>query len=76
MSKSPKLTSKKRNRMASSTFALPRERKYPMDTIGRARNARARVAQHGTESEKKRVFAATRRKYKSLPTYAQYKKGK
>lgn len=62
--------------MSNKTFALRSERKYPMDTIGRARNARARVVQHGTQAQVKRVFAATHRKYKSLPTYTEYKKGK
>lgn len=61
-----KLTTDKRNRLKSSTFALSSERKYPIDTIARARNALARVSQHGTPDEKKRVRAAVYRKYPSI----------
>jgi hypothetical protein len=66
MAKSPKLTAKKRNRLKSSTFALPGKRKYPIDTPGRARNALSRVAQHGTPAEKKAVRAKVKRKYPSI----------
>lgn len=63
-----------RRRMARSSFALPRNRdtpkgvagRYPIDTIGRARNALTRVAQHGTRAEKKTVQAAVRRKWPSI----------
>lgn len=67
---SPKLTARKRNRMASRTFALPSKRKYPMDTLGRARNALARVAQHGSKAEQATVRRNVTRRYPSL------KKGK
>lgn len=40
-----KLTSKKRNALPSSEFALPGTRKYPVDTRARAANAKARAAQ-------------------------------
>jgi len=40
-----KLTTKKRNELPDSKFSLPSERKYPVDTKNRARNALARVAQ-------------------------------
>lgn len=40
-----KLSSKERNKLPKSKFALPVERKYPVDTKNRARNALARVAQ-------------------------------
>jgi hypothetical protein len=39
-------------------FAEPGKRKYPLDTKNRARNALARVSQHGTAAEK----AAVRKK--------------
>jgi len=64
--KSPKLTAKRRNRLKGSSFALKRERKYPIDTPNRARNALARVSQHGTPAQKKRVRAAVHRKYPSI----------
>ena len=40
-----KLTSKMRNKLPKSDFALPAERKYPVDTKGRAVNAKARAQQ-------------------------------
>lgn len=61
-----KLTSKRRNRLKSSSFALPSKRKYPIDTRNRARNALARVAQYGTPSEKAQVRKAVKRKYPSI----------
>jgi hypothetical protein len=61
-----KLTSKRRNALASKTFALPKERKYPIDTIERARNALARVAQFGTPEEQSRVRRAVKRRFPSV----------
>lgn len=58
-----KLTSKKRNRMRSTSFAIPSERKYPINDLSHARNALARVAQHGTAAEKSQVRSAVKRKY-------------
>lgn len=40
-----KLTTKKRKSLKKSQFALPEERKYPVDTRGRAANAKARAQQ-------------------------------
>lgn len=62
----PKLTYAKRQRMRDSSFALPRERKYPIDTIGRARNALARVSQFGTAKEQSIVRRKVYAKYPSL----------
>jgi len=39
------LTSKKRNKLADSTFGLPEERKYPMPDKAHAANAEARAQQ-------------------------------
>lgn len=61
-----KLTSKRRNRMKSSSFAIPSKRKYPIPDASHARNALARVAQHGSTSEQKQVRAAVHRKYPSI----------
>lgn len=41
--KSPKMTAKRRKSLPKSDFGLPNERKYPMDTRGRASNAKARA---------------------------------
>jgi hypothetical protein len=40
-----KLTAKKRNKLPSSTFGLPGERKYPMPDRSHAANAKARATQ-------------------------------
>jgi hypothetical protein len=40
-----KLTTKKRNNLPKSEFALGKERKYPIDTKARAANAKARATQ-------------------------------
>ena len=40
-----KLTSKERKELPTSKFALPKERKYPVDTRGRAANAKARASE-------------------------------
>lgn len=40
-----KLTSKQRRSLPDDKFALPDERKYPLDTKNRARNAKARASE-------------------------------
>lgn len=61
-----KITSRGRKRMKSSTFALPKERKYPIPDAAHARNALSRVSQHGSPSEVKRVKAAVHKKFPSI----------
>jgi hypothetical protein len=41
-------------------------RKYPVDTMARARNAIARVGQHGTPAEKTAVYNKVKAKYPAL----------
>ena len=60
------LTSKQRNALPGSAFVYPGERKYPINDIAHARNALARVSQHGSAAEKRRVRAAVHRKFSSL----------
>jgi hypothetical protein len=60
-----KLTAAARRKIKPSNFALSGGR-YPIHDISHARNALARVAQHGTPSEKAKVRAAVHRKYPSL----------
>jgi hypothetical protein len=55
-----------RKKLKKSSFALPDEEKYPIPDIDHARNALARVAQHGTAAEQKKVRAAVEKKYPSL----------
>lgn len=61
-----KLTYAKRKRMRSSSFALPRERKYPIDSLARGRNALARVSAFGTRKEQEIVRRKVYKKYPSL----------
>jgi hypothetical protein len=44
------LTTRRRDNLADSKFALP-GRRYPIDTANRARNALARASQHASKSE-------------------------
>ena len=60
------LTTEGRKHIAEGNFAIPSERKYPIHDISHARNALARVSQHGTPDEKKKVQNAVYRKYPSL----------
>jgi hypothetical protein len=61
-----KLTSKERNQLPSSDFAEPGARKYPIENPSHARNALARVAQHGSPTEKSSIRAKVHRKYPSI----------
>ena len=61
-----KLTSKQRNRLPASDFAEPKQRKYPVNNRSHAKNALARVAQHGTASEKAKVRKKVSAKYPSI----------
>ncbi len=73
-----KITTRGRRRLTRSKFALPPRRtgksktakgvrgRYPIHDKAHARNALARVAQHGSPSEKARVRAAVRRRFPSI----------
>lgn len=60
-----KLTTNARKRIKKSNFALP-GRKYPVEDLAHARNALARVAQHGSPAEMARVRAAVHKKFPSI----------
>ena len=60
------LTTRKRKSLPKGSFAIPERRAYPIHDKAHARNALARVAQHGTPSEKRRVRAAVRRRYPGI----------
>lgn len=60
------LNAKKRKSLPTSDFALPKERKYPVDTKNRARNALARVSQFGSNKEKAKVRSKVKRKYPGI----------
>jgi hypothetical protein len=57
------ITTKQRNALPKEKFALPAERKYPVDTPGRAANAKARSTQqlakgNLTAAQKAKIDAA------------------
>ena len=60
-----KLTSAERNKLPAKSFALSGGR-YPIEDASHARNALARVSQHGTPEEKAKVRGAVRRKYPDI----------
>ena len=60
------LTAKDRKRLSKKSFALPNKRKYPIQDEAHARNALARVAQHGTADEQKKVRAAVKKRYPAI----------
>lgn len=60
------LTSRKRDKFPDASFALPKQRKYPIHDERHAMNALARVAQHGTDEEKAKVRAAVKRRFPHL----------
>ena len=60
-----KLTAKARKAISGSDFALP-GRRYPIEDASHARNALARVSQHGTPAEKATVRRKVKAKYKTI----------
>lgn len=60
-----KLTAETRNKLPGKSFAGP-ERSYPIEDKSHARNALARVSQHGSPALQKRVRAAVHRKYPGI----------
>jgi hypothetical protein len=61
-----KLTSKKRNALKTSTFAVPGERKYPINDRSHAANALSRVSANGTPEEKAKVRAKVHAKFPTM----------
>jgi len=59
------LTAAARKKRPDSDFALP-DRRYPIHDEAHARNALARVSQHGSADEKKKVRAAVKRRYPNI----------
>jgi hypothetical protein len=56
--KSPKMTAARRSDLPKSTIGLPGKRKYPLDTPGRAANAKARATQQVKEGNLSPASAA------------------
>lgn len=61
-----KLTYGQRKSLPTSTFALPGERKYPLNDAAHARNALARVSEFGSPAEKEEVRARVHREYPGI----------
>jgi hypothetical protein len=59
------LTAAARKRIPTGSFALG-GRRYPIHDKAHARNALARVSQHGTPSEKATVRAAVHRRFPGI----------
>ena len=60
------LTTTARKHIAPKNFVFPKEKRYPIEDKSHARNALARVSQHGTSEEKAKVRAAVHRKYPGI----------
>ena len=60
------LRGKDRKRLPDEDFAEPDERKYPIEDEAHARNALARVAQHGTKEEQEAVRKRVEERYPDL----------
>lgn len=61
-----KLTYKKRKELPKSSFVFKKDRSYPIEDESHARNALARVSQHGTPEEKAKVRAAVHKRYPNI----------
>lgn len=77
------LKTAQRKKLPAKSFALPGKGEgphgkgagsYPIPDKAHARNALARVAQHGTPAEKAKVKAAVHRKYPDIGKDTQAKK--
>lgn len=61
-----KLSYEHRKHLPKKSFVFPGKRSYPINDISHARNALARVAQHGSPAQMARVRAAVHRKFPSV----------
>jgi hypothetical protein len=57
------MRARSRKALPRSAFAYPKQRKYPINTVKRARNALARAAQSHTSGSYQHVARAVRRKW-------------
>ncbi len=61
-----KLTYQARQNLPASSFVEKKKRKYPIEDAAHARNALARVSQHGSPTEMAAVRAEVRRRYPGI----------
>jgi len=69
-----RLKASTRNALPAKSFAGP-DRSYPVEDASHARNALARVSQHGTADLKAKVRAAVHRKFPGIKQYDAGRKG-
>lgn len=77
----PKINAKRntqagRKAMSPSSFGLPTQKKYRIDDPAHARDALARVAQHGSPTEQKQVQQRVAKKYPGINVTGVKKPGK
>ena len=70
-----KLTTRQRNNLPASDFAIPKERRYPIEDLAHARDALSRVAANGTPAEKAVVRAAVYKRYPGLKKRKEARQG-
>ena len=61
-----KLTTKQRNKLPDSAFAIPEKRAYPVEDKAHARNALARVRRFGTPKEKAEVCKVVSQRFPEI----------
>lgn len=69
-----KLTAAARKAIPTSKFAGP-DRSYPIEDASHARNALARVSQHGSPELKATVRAKVKRKFPGIAVHAHHPPG-
>jgi len=57
------LSAAARRKLPASAFAYPKQRKYPIDTLARAKNALSRAGQAGTSGTYSHVAKKVRARY-------------
>jgi hypothetical protein len=60
------ISAARRKRLPKSSFGLPEKDGYPLDTIGRARNALSRAAQNASPAEQARIKRKVKARYPSI----------
>ena len=60
------LSSKARSGLDSSKFALPAQRKYPIEDKAHARNALARASQHASPELQAKIKAKVKRRFPNI----------
>ena len=61
-----RLTTKARKALPTKDFALEKSRAYPIEDKSHARNALARVSQHGSPAQKKEIRREVKAKYPGI----------